>query len=350
VMKALDERASGAKPGSSLVRSVLQLLPADQGGASMFNRILVPVDFSAPSDAALAYARKLAASFDSTLNLLHILDPAFLRAMVADPRDRDTAMLNRLDERLTDEDRTRFRALTAVEHSDAPADEILRYARLRDIDLIVMGTHGHTGVAHVLLGSVAERVVRSAPCPVLTLRAASDGPTRILATTDFSPPSDRALEYARRVAARCGASLHLLHVLEEMVDTASFGSEVFVPDSPETRVARMNAATERLAHRAGTGPSELPRATTQVVVGSGARTIASYAADNGFDLIVMGTHGRTGLAHLVMGSVAEHVVRTAPCPVLSTHHPREEVRREAEGERTAESATGVNGLPAPETA
>jgi nucleotide-binding universal stress UspA family protein len=138
----------------------------------------------------------------------------------------------------------------------------------------------------------------------------------------------------------------LLHVLEEMVDTASFGSEVFMPDSPEARVARMNAATERLAHRIGSGAGELPRATSEVVVGSGARTIANYAADNGFDLIVMGTHGRTGLAHLVMGSVAEHVVRTAPCPVLSTHHPREEVRREAVREGTAESPIGTNTVPA----
>jgi nucleotide-binding universal stress UspA family protein len=303
----------------------------------MFTRILVPIDFSPPSDAALAYARIFARAFGSTLHLLNVTGPTFLRAIVANPADREIAILNRLDDRLTDEDRGQFRAVTAVEQSDAPADEIIRYARLRDIELIVMGTHGRTGVSHFLLGSVAETVVRTAPCPVLTLRDPAGHvstprgtPSRVLVPTDFSPPSDRALDYARLIAARTGASLHLLHVLEELVDTASFGSEVFVPDAPEVRAARVAQAQERLAHRIGTGDAERPRATTDVVVGSGAKTIASYAADHGYDLIVMGTHGRTGFSHLVMGSVAEQVVRNAECPVLSTHHPREEVRRETE--------------------
>jgi len=249
--------------------------------------------------------------------------------MVANPADRETAIHNRLDARLTDEDRQRFRALAAVEESDVPADEIVRYASTRDIDLIVMGTHGHTGVAHLLLGSVAEKVVRIAPCPVLTLRTtpgsletARADVTRILVPTDFSPLSDAALEYARLIAAKWGASIHLVHVLEELIDTASFGSEVFVPDSPEVRAARFKEAQERLAHRVGTGEREQPRATTEVLAGSSTRTIADYAAEHGFDLIVMGTHGRTGLAHLVMGSVAERVVRTATCPVLTVRQPR----------------------------
>jgi nucleotide-binding universal stress UspA family protein len=291
----------------------------------MFTRILVPIDFSACSDAALAYALRLAASFGSTLHLLHVAEATFLRAMVTDPADKDTAVLNRLDALLTDADRKRFSPVSAVEHSDLPADQIVRYAGLRNIDLIVMGTHGHTGLAHVLLGSVAEKVVRHAPCPVVTLRtlpaAMTDGHTglsRVLATTDFSPQSDRALEYARAIAARSGAPLHLLHVLEDTVDTAAFGTEVFVPDSPEVREARVREAMTRLAQR---GDSAEPHATTEVVGGAAAKTIATYAAQHAVDLIVMGTHGRTGIAHLVMGSVAEQVVRTAACPVLSTRYP-----------------------------
>ena len=309
----------------------------------MFTRILVPIDFSPPSDAALSYARRLAGTFEAALHLLHIADATFFRAFVADPADRDTAVLNRLDDCLTDEDRQHFRAVTAVEHADAPADEILRYAQLRDVDLIVMGTHGHKGMTHVLLGSVAEKVVRGATCPVLTLRdvpLSSDTtqtwPTRILATTDFSPPSDRALEYAHLIASRCGASLHLLHVMEDLVDATSFGSEVFVPDSPEVRAARLKEAQDQLAHRVRPDDREQPRATTEVIEGSAARTIPRYAADNGFDLIVMGTHGRMGIAHLMMGSVAEQVVRAAPCPVLSTRISRQEMRGAQEREGTAE--------------
>lgn len=306
----------------------------------MFTRILVPVDFSAPSDAALAYAKMLAGRFEARLYLLHVADATFLRAVVANPGTRDTGVLNRLDDLLTDAEHHRFRAFSAVEHSDVPADEIVRYAHIKDIDLIVMGTHGRTGMAHLLLGSVAETVVRTASCPVLTLRgtpasvAAQLGPTRILAPTDFSPPSDRALDYARHMAARCGASVHLLHVLEDTVDT-SFGAEVFVPESPEVQAARLEEARVKLTHRRGGAAHEQPRASTEVVAGSTTPTIVRYAAENGFDLIVMGTHGRTGFAHLAMGSVAEHVVRTASCPVLSVHYPREEARRSAVSDETS---------------
>jgi nucleotide-binding universal stress UspA family protein len=291
----------------------------------MFTRILVPVDYSAPSEAALAFARLTARMFDSHLHVLHVLDPIFLRAVVANLQDRRAAALKRLHDHLNDEDHQRFHAVTAIEESSVPADEIERYAKRHDIDLIVMGTHGHRGVAHALLGSVAERVVRVAPCPVITVRepqAPGDTglqpPARILVPTDFSPPSDRALEHAQALARKSGASIHLLHVLEDLVDTASFGTEVFVPDSPEVRAARLQAARERLAARTAVGAGD-PRVTTEVVVGAGARTIVRYAAEQHFDLIVMGTHGRTGLAHLLMGSVAEGVVRTANCPVFSTH-------------------------------
>jgi nucleotide-binding universal stress UspA family protein len=286
----------------------------------------------------------LAGCFEAKLYLLHVADATFLRAVVADPGSRDTAVLNRLDDLLTDAEHRRFRVLSAVEHSDAPADEIVRYAHLKDIDLIVMGTHGRTGVSHMLLGSVAETVVRTASCPVLTLHAtpkstaAQLGPARILVPTDFSPPSDRALEYARRMAARCGATLHLLHVLEETVDAARFGSDVFVPDSPAVRAARLREARRKLAHRRGGADHKQPGVSTEVVVGSSTRTIARYAAVNSFDLIVMGTHGRTGFAHLIMGSVAEAVVRTASCPVLSIQHPREEARRSAVTHRRGTTA------------
>jgi nucleotide-binding universal stress UspA family protein len=298
----------------------------------MFRRILVPVDYSAPSEAALAFARVTARMFDAHLHVLHVLDPIFLRAVVSNAQDRRAAALRRLHDHLGEEDHQRFQAVTAVEESSVPADEIERYAKQQDIDLIVMGTHGHRGVAHALLGSVAERVVRVAPCPVITVRepkGAHDAgwtpPARILVPTDFSPPSDRALEHARVLARRSGASIHLLHVLEDLVDTASFGTEVFVPDAPEIHAARLQAARERLTARANAAAGD-PPVTTEVVVGAGARTIVRYAAEQPFDLIVMGTHGRTGLAHLIMGSVAEAVVRTANCPVFSTHDAAEEAQ------------------------
>jgi nucleotide-binding universal stress UspA family protein len=135
----------------------------------MFTQILVPTDFSPQADAALAEARALAAEFGATLHVLHIFENVFLRAVVGNPRDLEAAAQRQLDERLTPEDLRRG-AVAALETSDEPAKEIVQYARETGIDLIVMGTHGRTGLPHVLLGSIAEHVVRTAPCPVLTLR------------------------------------------------------------------------------------------------------------------------------------------------------------------------------------
>ena len=138
----------------------------------MFTRILVPTDFSGPSAAALDYARTLARTFGARLHLLHVTENAFLRAVVSDPRDLETAARRQLQETLTEEDAGSLGAVIAVEQSDDPADEIVSYARQAEIDLIVMGTHGRSGMAHLLMGSVAEHVVHAAPCAVLTVRHA----------------------------------------------------------------------------------------------------------------------------------------------------------------------------------
>ena len=137
----------------------------------MFERILIPIDFSPHSEAALAYGRELAQRCNSALHLMHITENPFLRATVSDRRSSEEAAAHWLDDRLTEADRRRG-SVAIVEQSDEPAAEILRYAKSANIDLIVMGTHGRTGLARLVLGSVAEAVVRAAPCPVLTVRSA----------------------------------------------------------------------------------------------------------------------------------------------------------------------------------
>lgn len=133
-------------------------------------KVLVPVDFSEPSDAALMYGRQLAKAFGAQLHVLHVMDNPFLRATFKSTAAVELGMANRVAERLSPEDRTTLRAVGAVRISDDPYDEIIRYADDEDIDLIVMGTHGRGGVTRVLMGSVAEKVVRNARCPVLTVR------------------------------------------------------------------------------------------------------------------------------------------------------------------------------------
>ena len=132
--------------------------------------ILVATDFGEASDVALEYARALARTFGSSLHLLHVMENQFLRPSPADPHQLKTWTVSRLGRRLTDDDRAALHAIDVLETSDNPAKEIVKYAGAHNIDLIVMGTHGRGAMAHVLMGSVAEKVVRSAPCPVLTVR------------------------------------------------------------------------------------------------------------------------------------------------------------------------------------
>jgi universal stress protein A len=132
--------------------------------------ILVATEFGEVSEAALTYGRALARSFGSDLHLLHVMDDLFLRAVMSDPTTLVTAARRRLGDRLTADDRQALRARAVIDTSGEPADAIVSYAQANGIGLIVMGTHGRTGAAHVLMGSVAERVVRTAPCPVLTVR------------------------------------------------------------------------------------------------------------------------------------------------------------------------------------
>jgi nucleotide-binding universal stress UspA family protein len=162
--------------------------------------------------------------------------------------------------------------------------------------------------------------------------------TRILVPTDFSPTADAALDYAFGLAERFGATLQLLHVLDDPFVFEGMSAEAYIAEAPMLRTAMLDDAREKLRHRAG--PRE-PRVQveTEVLFGHGARTIAEYAAERGVDLIVMGTHGRTGFAHLLLGSIAERLVRTAPCPVLTVRHP------EARGHRT-ELVYEVGQIPA----
>ena len=169
----------------------------------VLKRVLVATDFSTPSDAALTYGRALARTFGASLHLLHVAENQFLRPVAADPAIITAAQMRWLDDRLTAADRNELRARAVVEISDSPAKAIVDYARGEAIDLIVLGTQGRSVMSQILVGSVAERVVRTAPCPVLTVHhpehefvvpetsapERSHGcPRDILAATDFIDP------------------------------------------------------------------------------------------------------------------------------------------------------------------
>jgi len=139
---------------------------------------------------------------------------------------------------------------------------------------------------------------------------------RILVPTDFSATSDAALDFAKTVAQSFGASLHLLHVFADPVLSGGF-SEAYAPMPPDLRASLIEDAGKQIVNRLTAEERLQFRATTEVVSGFPAMAIVEYAQDHESDLIVMGTHGRTGMAHLFTGSVAERVVRLAACPVLT---------------------------------
>lgn len=141
--------------------------------------ILVPTDFGEAADAALAYGRALADRFGATIHVLHVADNVYLTSFGAETyaaimpelqRDLEQAARKQLDELLIDSDKSGPPTTPVILTSSAPAFAIVDYAQKHDIDLIVMGTHGRGLLAHLVMGSVAERVVRLAPCPVLTVR------------------------------------------------------------------------------------------------------------------------------------------------------------------------------------
>ena len=139
--------------------------------------------------------------------------------------------------------------------------------------------------------------------------------TRILVPTDFSATADAALDYAFGLAEQFGASLQLLHVLNDPFVSEGMSAEAYISEAPMMRTAMLEEAREKLRHRAEPGKPGV-QVETEVLFGHGARTIAEYAAERGIDLIVMGTHGRRGFSRMALGSDADLVVRTSPVPVL----------------------------------
>ena len=133
-------------------------------------QVLVAVDFDEMSNVALNYARSLARTFGARLHVLHVMENPFMRPMANDPRAIEAGITRRLLDTLTDEDRIVLHAVPVVRTSDSPAEEIVKYAQAEEIDLIVVGTHGRPGVAHFLMGSVAEKVMRESPCSVLVVK------------------------------------------------------------------------------------------------------------------------------------------------------------------------------------
>jgi nucleotide-binding universal stress UspA family protein len=297
------------------------------------DNILLPTDFSACADHALTHAVDLADRFGAHLHLLHVvneLDPDWYG--LTDAQERAV----KLRDQIESEARERLRSLVPEEEraiettvslqlSFDVADSINEYVEEREMDLVVMGTHGRKGLDRLMLGNVADKIIRHAPCPVMTVReevpwAEGDGQAdfeEVLAPIDFSEHSRDALRVAKVFANQYQARLHLLFVAEKRIvptfsDTGLPGIGVVEMD-PEI-VKNAEKALQQLNENIG-GPEV--RSAYHVQEGDVSHDIIDFAETQGVDLIVMATRGLTGVNRFLMGSNTERIVRVAPCPVLT---------------------------------
>jgi nucleotide-binding universal stress UspA family protein len=293
-----------------------------------FKKILCPVDLSDLSVRTLAYAGAVAKWYDGHLTVLHVV-PSFtpmevttglepISLVYATPRDevleqlRQTVVAAGLGAGTV--------SLTAAE-GEVAATVVNQAVEMRT-DLLVMGTHGRSGFDRFFLGSVAEKVLRKAPCPVLTVppHAPATPPLdvalrTVLCPVDFSPAALQAFGFALDLARRADASVVLVHVIEFLAEEEPLGNAHF--NVPEIRTYLLEDGRQRLDGLA-TGAPPLPRGVRTVVVpGRAHHEILRIAANEHADVIVMGAQGRSGAALALFGSTTQQVVRGAGCPVLT---------------------------------
>jgi len=285
------------------------------------NRILWPTDLSTGAGQAFPHAAALAAWHEAELHILNVQEGggAVREEMTEQFPLSSGALANLLgaaDSPSHPVDLTALKMVQEQVSGEAPAEAIVSYADDHDMDLVVMGTHGRRGLQRLLIGSVAEEVLRTASCPVLTVRAGEDGVPawnvrNILAPIDFSEMSKGAVQHAKELALTYGAKITLLHAVEEIMYPSAYGMEMADVPGPEV-VDRVEANLADIA-RDEIGYEHVEVASK---IGYAPSSILDYAAENEVDLIVIATHGRSGIERLLLGSVTERVVRRASVPVF----------------------------------
>ncbi|MFQ5804263.1 MAG: universal stress protein [Candidatus Methylomirabilales bacterium] len=308
--------------------------------AVKITRIFTPTDFSPAAEVACCLAARLASHLKAGIVLFHAIPGMDLLGEMGRARGKtQVEVLEDLGGRL----RGWFDAVVPAEFKGflpvevmvvvgEPNPVITPAAKRSGADLIVMATRGRSGLAHLLMGSVAETVLRSVPVPVLALRLGQGTRPltvvrRILWATDLSPVSEEAWRYALTLADVFAAEVVLMHVVppgdlpwqdEQPVPTSGSWLEQYLAPLDRELELRQRAVEEQglIARR-------------KILVGVPAEAIVAEARAEEADLIIVGTRGRSGLPHVLLGSVAAAVIRKAPCPVLAVKvKPNGEVRKE----------------------
>ncbi len=290
-----------------------------------FERILCPLDFSEFSTRAYDYAQSLARHYEAKLFLQHVLAPmlpaypSYVYPDMANDLYQDLRV--HAEQQLQEFVKARTRNGFALETSVCEGqvtDSILALAQSRVVDLIVMGTHGRHGFDHLLLGSVTEKILRKARCPVLAVRKPAhdfvmpvngEDPVhlrKILFATDFSKHAERALDYALSLAQEYEAELTLLHVLED------------IPPSWDLSTVSADVV-QRLEKPIPAEARDWCTIKSRLRIGKPYQEIVRYALETEVDLTILGVRGRNALDVALFGSTTHRVIQQTPCPVLAVH-------------------------------
>ncbi len=293
----------------------------------MIQTLLFAHDFSPSSERALVYAVDLVQRTEATLHLAYVEETP---ESVLDEGRRSPLPSYKLQERFEERCRESLapydldpgddRLVYHASRNEAVAPALLQVAEKEAVDLIVMGTHGRRGVQRAIYGSVAEEVLRTAPCPVFTARVREEGPAasatapieRIAVPIDFSDLSRSALRYAARLAPLYDVPLRLVHAVETPTLPA-----IYETQSPKMKSREMKERAERELRSWGESIADEVAGVSYVVHRGEPEEAVVQTAAEGDTLTVMGTRGLSGVRRTMLGSVTEAVMRGAYGPVLA---------------------------------
>jgi len=290
----------------------------------MYDNILVPTDGSEQAATAGGVAITLAEAFDAQLHAVFVQETERWPFRLDDD---ETVELRRYGDETVSavadqaaEAGVRVRTRVLGDRGTVHG-ALLEYADGHDIDAIVMGTHGRTGVSRMLIGSVTEQLLRESTVPTVTVHEETvfEWPVEeILVPTDGSETAHAALSEAIELATVADAAIHLIHVVDTGLVTGDIDGGMILEALEQAGKQALDSATDRVA------ASGVRTVESSVVSGPPSRAICAYADERDIDAIVMGTHGRGGVERVLLGSVAERVIRRSELPVFATKATAEE--------------------------
>ena len=298
---------------------------------SEFKKILCATDFSEYSEYAMRYATAFAKISGGTIDCVHVVDTGFVKDGSMDGVYVSSADLQRSLESIKASAEKEMEHFIRKEHflgvdmtphlrEGHAADEIVKLAGEIGSDLLIIATHGRSGLERLVFGGTCDKVLRLSKTPVLAIKhpeheaLEEDGSLkidRILCPLDFSEFSHSGLGIATDFARQFGSTIVLAHVVDARFDYPEWTAQVAMNTSEHLAAA----AGEQLKGVA----SEMEGVETEIFVAKGVphRTLTDKTKESDIDLVILATHGRKGLAHALLGSVTEKVIRSAGCPVLT---------------------------------